>query len=134
MASNIPQEYLDAVEDFGFSAVDESEVKVVDQQNAELSSQVAEAIQGSTEGVGRLENKIDMLLDAIAGQSREVEERKAIAEAEVREKLTQVEKLIMPLLVKLLKTADKEYIKWENRGPAIQSQIDKLLAITRAPE
>jgi hypothetical protein len=32
--SNIPQEYLDNNYDFGFSAVDESQVKVVEEQNA----------------------------------------------------------------------------------------------------
>jgi len=129
--ANIPQEYLNLVDDFGFSAVDESEVSLKNTDPG-LSEAVAEAVAGNTEGVGRLENKIDMLLDAIAGQSKEIEVRKIEVEAEVKEKLTEVEKLIMPLLVKLLKSADKEYIKWENRGPAIQNQIDKLLAITRA--
>jgi hypothetical protein len=128
--SNIPAEYLDTPYDFGFSAVDESEVKRVE-QDAETASAVAEAVATSAEGVTRLEGKIDMLLDAMAGQSQEIELRKAEVEADVKEKLTEVEKLVMPLLVKLLKTADKEYIKWENRGPAIQSQIDKLLALTR---
>jgi hypothetical protein len=128
--SNIPQEYLDTSIDFGFSAVDESEVKRVE-QDAETASAVAEAVAGTTEGVSRLEGKIDMLLDAMAGQSQEIEQRKLEVEQDVKEKLEDVEKLIMPLLVKLLKTADKEYIKWEDRGPAIQAQIDKLLAITR---
>jgi hypothetical protein len=128
--SNIPQEYLDNSFDFGFSAVDESEVQRVE-QDQETAAVVAEAVTQSAEGVSRLEGKIDMLLDAMAGQSQEIEKRKLEVEADVKEKLTEVEKLIMPLLVKLLKTADKEYIKWENRGPAIQAQIDKLLAITR---
>ena len=128
---NIPQEYLDNSIDFGFSAVDESEVKRVE-ADAETANAVAEAVSNTSEGVKSLEGKIDMLLDAIAGQSTEIEQRKSEVEADVKEKLTEVEKLIMPLLVKLLKTADKEYIKWEDRGPAIQAQIDKLLAITRA--
>lgn len=128
---NIPQEYLDNSIDFGFSAVDESEVKRVE-ADAETANAVAEAVSNTSEGVKSLEGKIDMLLDAIAGQSTEIEQRKIEVEADVKEKLTEVEKLIMPLLVKLLKTADKEYIKWEDRGPAIQAQIDKLLAITRA--
>ena len=131
--SNIPQEYLDEADfDFGFSAVDESEVSRADQEDSVVATAVAEAVTTSAEGVTRLESKIDMLLDAIAGQSREIEERKAEVEEDVKEKLIEVEKLVMPLLVKLLKTADKEYIKWDNRGPAIQAQIDKLLAITRA--
>jgi hypothetical protein len=128
MTNNIPQEYLDTPYDFGFSAVDESEVN---REDTETASAVAEAVATSTEGVSRLEGKIDMLLDAMAGQSQEIEQRKAEVEEEVKEKLTDVEKLIMPLLVKLIKSADKEYIKWPDRGPAIQAQIDKLLALTR---
>ena len=52
-------------------------------------------------------------------------------ELEVKDKLVQVEKMIMPLLVNLLKNADKDYIHWPNRAPKIQEQIDKLLAVTR---
>lgn len=49
-----------------------------------------------------------------------------------KEKLEQVEKLIVPFLVKLLKTADKEYIYWPNRKPVIESQIEKIVKITRS--
>lgn len=51
---------------------------------------------------------------------------------ELKGKLNEVEKLIIPLLVNLLKDADeKEYIKWPNRGPVIEKQIERILAITR---
>jgi len=51
---------------------------------------------------------------------------------ELKAKLLQVEKLIMPLLVNLLKDADtKDYIKWPKRKPIIEKQIEKILAITR---
>ena len=50
---------------------------------------------------------------------------------ELRDKLLEVEKLIMPLLVNLMKNPEKEYIKWPNRVPIIQKQIEKILAITR---
>lgn len=127
--SKIPSEYLDSTHDFGFSAVDDP---IEDDGTA---SQVSEELLGgmtaTSEGVGRLENKIDMLLDAIAGQSREIEERKAQVEADVKEKLEQVEQLMMPLLVNLLKSSDKEYIRWANREEAVQKQIDKLLSLTR---
>ena len=57
----------------------------------------------------------------------------AIAQAteEVKGKTDQLEKLIMPLLVNLLKTADKEYIHWPNRETQVKGTIDKVLAITR---
>lgn len=47
-------------------------------------------------------------------------------------KLSEVEKMIIPFLTKLLKTADKEYIYWPNRKPVIESQIQKILKLTRS--
>lgn len=49
-----------------------------------------------------------------------------------KEKLAEVEKLIVPFLVKLLKTADKEYIYWPNRKPTIEAQIEKIVRLTRS--
>ena len=46
-------------------------------------------------------------------------------------RLHEVEKLILPFLNKLYSTADKEYIYWPNRKQAIESQIDKILKLTR---
>jgi CRISPR/Cas system CMR-associated protein Cmr1 (group 7 of RAMP superfamily) len=50
---------------------------------------------------------------------------------EYKERLEEVEKLILPFLTKLLKTADQPIIKWPNRKPAIESQIQKILNLTR---
>ena len=48
-------------------------------------------------------------------------------------KLLDVEKLIMPLLVNLLKDAEtKHYIKWPNRKAQLESFIQKLLTVTRS--
>jgi hypothetical protein len=127
--SKIPAEYLDSTHDFGFSAVDDP--IEVDETASQVTEEITGAITATGEGVTRLENKIDMLLDAIAGQSAEIEERKQVVEAEVKEKLEQVEQLMMPLLVNLLKSSDKEYIRWANREEAVQKQIDKLLLLTR---
>jgi hypothetical protein len=46
-------------------------------------------------------------------------------------RLEEVEKLVIPFLQKLYKTADKEYIYWPNRKPIIESQINKILKLTR---
>ena len=53
-------------------------------------------------------------------------------EGEYKAKLKAVEQLIIPLLVNLMKNPDKDYIKWPNRAPQIQKQIDKILSITRS--
>ena len=60
---------------------------------------------------------------AIAEKDQTVEQYK--------ERLEQVEKIIMPFLTKLLKTADQPIIKWPNRGPMIEKQIQKILSLTR---
>ncbi len=59
----------------------------------------------------------------IAEKDETVEEYKA--------RLIQVEKLIMPFLSNLLKTADKPYINWPNRKPILEAQIQKILTLTR---
>jgi len=130
--SNIPEEYLNA--DFGFSAVDE-----IPQSNIQIdSSPIAEDVEGINDNVLRIEQKVDALVTAMNGLNTklmnlddEFDVVKSTTKAEVKSKLTEVEKMIMPLLVNLLKTADKDYIHWPNRTATLQAQIDKLLSITR---
>jgi hypothetical protein len=50
---------------------------------------------------------------------------------EYKSRLREVEKLILPFLTNLLKTANQPVIKWPNRGPLIESQIQKILNLTR---
>jgi hypothetical protein len=51
---------------------------------------------------------------------------------DVKNKLLEVEALILPLLKNLQKNPDKPTIHWPNRHDVIQRQIDKILAITRS--
>jgi hypothetical protein len=48
-----------------------------------------------------------------------------------KDRLEEVEKLIIPFLQKLYSTADKEYIYWPNRKTIIENQINKILKLTR---
>jgi hypothetical protein len=48
-----------------------------------------------------------------------------------KERLTELEKIIVPFLTKLHSTGDKEYIYWPNRKPLIEKQIEKILKLTR---
>lgn len=50
---------------------------------------------------------------------------------EYKARLAAVEKLIMPFLANLLKTASQPYIHWPNRGPVLEAQIQKILSLTR---
>lgn len=91
MGYNIPKEYLDLTNDFGFTAATEEEL--------------AEPL---------------------------VSDARAATVEELKAKLLEVEKLVMPLLVNLMKNPEKEYIRWPNRVPIIEKQIEKILAITRS--
>lgn len=50
---------------------------------------------------------------------------------EYKDRLQKVEKMIIPFLMKLQTTGDKEYIYWPNRKPIIEAQIEKILKLTR---
>lgn len=50
---------------------------------------------------------------------------------EYKARLHEVEKIILPFLTKLLKTADQPIIKWPNRAPQLEAQIQKILNLTR---
>lgn len=68
----------------------------------------------------------------------EEEYNKAISESadtvdELKERLQQVEKMVMPFLVKMLKTSDKAYIYWPGRAKILEDVIKKILALTRVP-
>jgi hypothetical protein len=47
-----------------------------------------------------------------------------------KEKFAQLEKLIIPLLVKLAKSPEA-YIHWPNRAEVIEAQLKKIVEITR---
>jgi len=66
----------------------------------------------------------------------EVEYQAVIAEKdgtvqEYKDRLVEIEKIIMPFLTNLLKSKDQPYIHWPNRGPVIEKQIQKILTLTR---
>ena len=70
--------------------------------------------------------------DAVSeAEYKSVIDEKADTVEELKERLEQVEKIIIPFLLKLVKTSDKEYIYWPNRKPIIEKQIEKILGLTR---
>ena len=130
----IPQEYLAfrQQDDFGFSAIDESEVnRTVDPNTLEETIIVRETITQSSESLQRVEDKLDQMLELYNDGQLGLEADRATMEAEVKVNLKTLEQLIMPLLVNLMKNPEKEYIYWPNRTAKIQEQIDKVLTLTR---
>jgi hypothetical protein len=130
----IPQEYLAfrQQDDFGFSAIDESEVnRTVDPNTLEETIIVRETITQSSESLQRVEDKLDQVLALYNDGKLGLDTERDKMEADVKVNLKTLEQLIMPLLVNLMKNPEKEYIYWPNRTAKIQEQIDKVLTLTR---
>lgn len=68
-------------------------------------------------------------VDEVEYQAVIAEKDETVEEYKVR--LQQVEKIIMPFLTNLYKTANQPYIHWPNRGPVIEKQMQKILTLTR---
>ena len=49
-----------------------------------------------------------------------------------KKQMQTVEKLILPVLKNLMKNPENDTIKWPNRTEAIQTQINKITAVTKA--
>ena len=131
--STIPQEYLGirTAEDFGFSAVDETEVKQSVNEETLETTVIREAVSTSNEAVARIESKMDQILSLYNDGKLGLDAERKQMQDDVKSNLVELEKLIMPLLVNLMKNPDKEYIYWPNRKEKIQEQIDKVLSLTR---
>lgn len=134
--TSIPNDYLNSSFDFGFTVVDDP-----DDQNLhkppplpqeELYAPVLSRLGDLESNVNEIRNILERLEQAGTPQL-DTDEYKALIERDVKAKLQKVEAMVMPLLTNLLKDADdKEYIKWPNRRPIIQSFIEKFLAVTRS--
>ena len=82
-----------------------------------------------------LEEKLNQVL-AVA--ERKYDDRLAEKESELEKnnevKYRQIEQLILPLLFNLAKSADEPYIHWPNRKQIVETQITKIMEITRGEE
>lgn len=128
--------------DFGFTAVDEDELKSL--SSVDVTEQVTQATETTSAELRSLDAKlselIEMQRDVMSElvQAKQGYEEKAssadVSREIIEDKLLKVEKMIMPLLQNLLKNKDKEYIFWPNREPIIKAQMEKILEITRGSD
>lgn len=111
--------------DFGFTAVDD----------------IPASSTTTTETVSAVTNDMrDEIMDKLAvleaklldiDNTGMINEHRSLLESDVASKLKQVEDLILPLLSNLKLNPDKDYIHWPNRAAIIDSQIEKIMAVTR---
>ena len=85
-------------------------------------------------------NKIDKIIEIMGDpEARRAEVERRLQEsidsqkAIVNEKLSDLEKLVLPLLVNLIKPESlaQKYIYWPNRKEIIERQIRKIIQLTR---
>lgn len=114
------------VDDFGFSAVDEAAFKA--KQTPEVQP-ISEDVEGLSDNVLRIEQKIDALLRNFGDQEEALEQRKEFVDALADKKVKAMSEVILPLLNSLLRTKDQEYIHWPNRGEIISEQVTKVNSI-----
>jgi hypothetical protein len=135
------------INDFGFTAVDQDELKTKTGEDASIGKEVADQLkavakssagQASSAAIEELDGKVDLLTKLISNSLSELEEHKdtlsrvgSTESLDFKDRLIECEKLILPLLQNLMKNEDKEYIYWPNRKAIIQQQIDRLQKITR---
>ena len=129
---DIPKEYSSA--DYGFSAIDEATYKAQQEENEVTPPSIDEndISRVMLNVLKPIEDKIELLM-----VKKRTEDDDAVATAlsaaneSTSEAIVALEKIIMPLLLNLKQTADKEYIYWPNREKAIDDEIQKVLSITR---
>ena len=119
--------------DFGFSTVCEDEYKAQQTQTVDTAKEVVSTATASMKPeLEKIESKISGLTDSMRVLSDEMADRKEELNDKWSARMNQVEDLILPLLTNLAKDGDKrEWIKWPNRTDILNSQIDKIKAVTR---
>ena len=142
---------FDTSGDWGFSSVASKPTETQSKETQEVVKQTADGVGKavSSEIVGRLEGKLDRLM-RLVGDTKDTVNAKNETELEIakkqmddeydlrkdnlgkeqREKFKALEKLIIPLLIKLAKSPEA-YIHWPNRAEVIEAQLKKIVAIKR---
>ena len=137
--------------DWGFSSVASKPSETQSKETQEVVKQTADGVGKavSSEIISRLEGKLDRLT-RLVGDTKDTVVNKNETELEIakkqmddeydlrkdnlgkeqREKFKALEKLIIPLLIKLAKSPEA-YIHWPNRAEVIEAQLKKIVAITR---
>ena len=150
-------DFLDGFEgdgDWGFTSVKEKPSEEQSKQTETVVKQTADSTAKavSSDIVSKLDNKLDKLLSLVGSTKTAVNEKNQteldIAKKQMddeydlrkdnlgkqqKEKYAQLEKLIIPLLIKLAKSPEA-YIHWPNRAQVIEAQVKKIIAITRGKQ
>ena len=142
---------FDADGDWGLTSVIEKPSEEQSKQTETVVKQTADSTAKavSSDIVNRLDSKLDKVLSLINSTKSAVNEknqteldiakkqmddeydlRKDNLSKDMKDKFAKLEKLIIPLLIKLAKSPEA-YIHWPNRAQVIEAQVKKIIEITR---
>ena len=125
MTSNhqIPDEFLNDDFDFGFTAADEDELNALVQLDD----------QTTPDEIKDMQEKLDLILQMNSTCEGSVAVKNQYDEL-LNVKMTEIEKVALPLLLNLKKNSQKDYLYWPGgeREAKCDLQIQKLLNITRS--
>lgn len=142
------EEYYNIDNDFGFTAVDSDELVTATGEQAGINEELAKRLEqvassgasaASSTQLAELDAKIDNMGRLLSQALTELENAKENSLAstdqlvvQYKDKLLEVEKMILPLLYNLMKNEEKEYIYWPSRKPIITQQIESIKKLTRS--
>ena len=119
--------------DFGFSTVSADEYEAQQVTKVDAAREVVTTATASiTPELEKIGSKISSLTDSMRVLSDEMNDRKEELNDKWGTRMNEVEELILPLLRNLAKDGDvREWIRWPGRTDILNSQIDKITAVTR---
>ena len=119
--------------DFGFSTVSADEYEAQQVTKVDAAREVVTTATASiTPELEKIGSKISSLTDSMLVLSDEMNDRKEELNDKWGTRMNEVEELILPLLRNLAKDGDvREWIRWPGRTDILNSQIDKITAVTR---
>ena len=142
------EEYYNIDNDFGFTAVDSDELVTATGESAGINEELAKRLEqvassgasaASSTQLAELDAKIDNMGRLLSQALTELDNAKENSLAstdqlvvQYKDKLLEVEKMILPLLYNLMKNEEKEYIYWPSRKPIITQQIENIKKLTRS--
>jgi len=118
--------------DFGITSVSSDQVEQNKMQTEKLE-QVSASSEGVTQRLGDIENTLEYMKSVLELKNQEeIDMKKQELYTAYAERMKQVEKLTIPLLLNLAKNSDTNpYIHWPNRKEIVEEQIQKILTVTR---
>lgn len=118
--------------DFGITSVSSDQV---DQSKIQVEKleQVSANSEGVTQRLGGIEDTLEYMKSVLELKNQEeLDLKKQELYNAYSDRMKQVEKLTIPLLLNLAKNSDTNpYIHWPNRKEIVEEQIQKILTVTR---